>query len=236
MPRPTKSTTKSTESTAPAVAVPVAAVAVAEPAVAPKKTRSSKKDATPAPAVVDVPVVAEVVEVADDSHETKTRVVPTRESIMAEFAELVNVLETEVARLRDSSEKNSNVKFLRVVSRRVKSLQTSTARVVKQKAPSARRNNNSGFLKPVQISESIAKFTGLPVDQLHSRVEVTKYLCKYIKDKNLQNPSDKRQILADQPLSAILNFNGKTDDKPLTYYRLQSLLKNNNHFPATLKA
>jgi upstream activation factor subunit UAF30 len=181
--------------------------------------------------VAPAPVV-DAVELTEEA-ETKTRVVPTRESVMTEFAELVNVLEAEVARLRDSTDKNSGVKFLRGVTRRIKALQTSTARVVKQKQPSARKNNNSGFLKPVQISESIAKFTGLPADQLHSRVEVTKHLCQYIKEKNLQNPADKRQIVADPALSKILGYDAKKDDKPLTYYRLQSLLKNNNHFPAT---
>ena len=189
------------------------------------KTTETEKVTAPAP-------VVDVVEPTEEA-ETKTRVVPTRESVMTEFAELVNVLEAEVSRLRDSTDKNSGVKFLRGVTRRIKALQTSTARVVKQKQPSARKNNNSGFLKPVQISESIAKFTGLPADQLHSRVEVTKHLCQYIKEKNLQNPADKRQIVADPALSKILGYDAKKDDKPLTYYRLQSLLKNNNHFPAT---
>ena len=224
MPRPTKSTQKSTESATVAVPAPVVAPVAATPAK--KSVRSSKKEEE---------VVAPVVDVVEPTEEaeTKTRVVPTRESVMTEFAELVNVLEAEVSRLRDSTDKNSGVKFLRGVTRRIKALQTSTARVVKQKQPSARKNNNSGFLKPVQISESIAKFTGLPADQLHSRVEVTKHLCQYIKEKNLQNPADKRQIVADPALSKILGYDAKKDDKPLTYYRLQSLLKNNNHFPAT---
>ena len=225
MPRPTKSTQKSTESAT--VAVPATVVAPVAATPAKKSVRSSKKEEEVAPA----PVV-DVVEPTEEA-ETKTRVVPTRESVMTEFAELVNVLEAEVSRLRDSTDKNSGVKFLRGVTRRIKALQTSTARVVKQKQPSARKNNNSGFLKPVQISESIVKFTGLPADQLHSRVEVTKHLCQYIKEKNLQNPADKRQIVADPALSKILGYDAKKDDKPLTYYRLQSLLKNNNHFPAT---
>jgi chromatin remodeling complex protein RSC6 len=234
MPRPTKSTQKSTETAAPVVAVapaPVATPATAA-AVSAKKPRASKKEDAP---VVAAPApVAVVAEVADESAEAKSRVAPTRESIMTEFAELVNLLETEVARLRDNAaDKNSGVKFLRGVTRRVKALQASTARVVKQKQPSARKNNNSGFLKPVQISSEIAKFTGLPADQLHSRVEVTKYLCKYIKDKNLQNPDDKRQIVADPALAKILGYDAKTATEPLTYYRLQSLLKNNNHFPTT---
>lgn len=232
MPRPTKSSQKSTDAAAatPAVvAAPAPVVVTAEPV---KKSRSKKSDApvvaAPAPVVAAPAPVAESVE---EEVAAKTRVVPTRESIMTDFSELLSLIDTEVARVRDSTEKNSGVKFLRGVSRRVKALHTASARVMKQKQPSARKNNNSGFLKPVPISADMAKFTGLPADQLHSRVEVTKYLCKYIKDHELQNPADKRQIVADVALAKILNYDAKTDEKPLTYYRLQSLLKNNNHFP-----
>lgn len=232
MPRVTKSSQKSTDAAAPVAAAPAPVVSAPAPVAAAvpakKSVRTKKEDAPVVAAPVEVPApVAEV----EDSTEGKSRVVHTRDSIMADFAELINLLDTEVARLRDSSDKNSGVKFLRGVTRRVKVLQASSARVMKQKQPSARKNNNSGFLKPVQISPEMAKFTGLPADQLHSRVEVTKYLCQYIKDKNLQNPADKRQIVADPALSKILNYDAKKDDKPLTYYRLQSLLK--NHFPAT---
>ncbi len=239
MPRPTKSSQKSTDATAATPAVVAAPAPVAIVAAEPvKKSRSKKSDAaplvaTPAPVVATPAPVAEAVE---EELAAKTRVVPTRESIMTDFSELLSLIDTEVARVRDSTEKNSGVKFLRGVSRRVKALHTASARVMKQKQPSARKNNNSGFLKPVPISADMAKFTGLPADQLHSRVEVTKYLCKYIKDHELQNPADKRQIVADPALAKILNYDAKTDEKPLTYYRLQSLLKNNNHFPSAVKA
>ena len=239
MPRPTKSSQKSTDAAAATPAVVATPVAAPTPAAEPVKKSRAKKSDTPAaaPVVVAAPVPAPVAEVvAEEVVATKTRVVPTRDSIMTDFAELLSLIDTEVARLRDSTEKNSGVKFLRTVARRVKTLHTASARVMKQKQPSARKNNNSGFLKPVPISAEMAKFTGLAADELHSRVEVTKYLCKYIKDHELQNPADKRQIVADAALANILKYDSKTDDKPLTYYRLQSLLKNNNHFPTAPKA
>jgi upstream activation factor subunit UAF30 len=238
MPRVTKSSQKSTDATAaaPAVVAPVVTPAPVVVDSTPKKSTRVKKD-TVVPVVVTppAPVATPVVDVSDDVLDSKSRAVHTRDSIMADFAELISLLDTEVNRLRDSSDKNSGVKFLRAVTRRVKVLQAASARVMKQKQPSARKNNNSGFLKPVPISAEIAKFTGLQADQLHSRVEVTKYLCQYIKEHNLQNPADKRQIVADPALSKILNYDSKKEDKPLTYYRLQSLLK--NHFPpAAVKA
>jgi len=157
-----------------------------------------------------------------------SRVVANRESIMADFSELLNLLEQQIVVMRDNSSKTNGVRFLRTVSKKVRNLQAASARVLKQKQPSARKNNNSGFLKPVKISSEMSKFTGLDSNGLHSRVDVTKFLCNYIKEHNLNNPADKRQINADPALAKLLGYDAKTADKPLTYYHVQSLLK--NHF------
>ena len=161
---------------------------------------------------------------------TKTRSVVSRDTVAAEFVDLVTFVDEHIAKLRDtpSSDKTNGVKFLRSVCKRIKTLQTNTTRVLKQKQPSSRKNNNAGFLKPVKISAEMAKFTGLDPNGLHSRVDVTKFLCSYIKQHNLQNPEDKRQIKADHALAKLLAYDAKTSEKPLTYYHLQFLLK--NHF------
>lgn len=237
MPRQTKDTqSKNTVAAQETTAtVQVASATPAEtPAVAPKR-RSPKasspapQESSPAPVQVSAPVASSDSENGDAGDTSRApRVAPTRESVMAEFSELINLVETEIARLRDQGDKSSATRFLRtVVQKRVRSLQASTARVLRHKAPSARRNNNSGFLKPVNISADIAKFTGLDPKSQHSRVDVTKFLCKYISDKNLQNPDDRRQINADPALAKLLGYDTKAG-KPLTYYHMQSLLK--NHF------
>lgn len=226
------------------VAVPVAAEAVK-----PSADVSVKKPRAPRKKVVEevVPVKEEVIEEevqetvtnppqeVDASSEpavvedgAKTRSAVTRESVMTDFSELVSLIDEHVLKLRDTTDKSNGVKFLRSVNKRLKSLQTNTARVLKQKQPSSRKNNNAGFLKPVKISGDMSKFTGLDPNGLHSRVDVTKFLCGYVKDHNLQNPADKRQINADPALMKLLNYDPKKADKPLTYYHLQFLLK--NHF------
>jgi hypothetical protein len=90
-------------------------------------------------------------------------------------------------------------------------------------------------LKPVHISKELAKFTGWDHNELRSRVDVTKYICNYIKEKNLQDPTDKRNIRVedDGNLKKLLKYDGK-DKKPLTYYRLQTYLK--SHFTNTVQA
>lgn len=239
MPRQTKDTQSKNTAVAQETATTQAAVATPDTAVAaataPKRrskaasTASQEPATSPTPAQVAAPVATSDSEGGDAGDTTRApRVAPTRESVMAEFSELLNLVESEISRLRDQGDKSSAARFLRaVVQKRVRTLQASTARVLRHKAPSARRNNNSGFLKPVNISSDIAKFTGLDPKSQHSRVDVTKFLCKYISDKNLQNPEDRRQINADPALAKLLGYDTKAG-KPLTYYHMQSLLK--NHF------
>jgi upstream activation factor subunit UAF30 len=166
---------------------------------------------------------------ASDSAVPKTRHVPTRESVEKEFDELTAKIDEEINKLRSSSAKSKGVKFLRTLGKSVKILRNHALRVSKQRPTNRRNNTNSGFLKPVQISKDLAKFTGWDHSQLRSRVDVTKYICDYIKQNNLQDPEDKRNIRVDQDskLKKLLNYDNK-DGKPLTYYSLQTYLK--SHF------
>lgn len=159
----------------------------------------------------------------------KKRRVPSKETVALEFDELITVIEEEIIRLRESPGKAKGVKFLRSLGKRIKTLRGHSVRVMKQKKKTNRKNNtNSGFLKPVQISKEMAKFTGWDHTELRSRVDVTKYICKYIREHDLQNPSDRRQILADKKLSKLLEYSADDDEKPLTYYRIQTYMK--KHF------
>ncbi len=65
---------------------------------------------------------------------------------------------------------------------------------------------NPAFMKPLAPSPALATIVGsapLP------RTEVTKKVWEYIKAHNLQNPNNKRNILADDKLKAI--FDGKAE-------------------------
>ena len=195
-------------------------------------SRSSKKETKVVDVVVDVVDEPEVsdVEAGEVASEVtkKSRRVPSRDSVDDEFTDLVSMINDEILRLRESSTKTKGVKFLRSLGKKVKTLHGHAGRVMKQKKKVKRKNNqNSGFLKPVCISNDMAKFTGWDPEQLRSRVDVTKYICNYIKENDLQNPEDRREIKADKKLQKLLGYNPKTD-KPLTYYRIQTYMK--NHF------
>ena len=82
-------------------------------------------------------------------------------------------------------------------------------------------------MKPVSLSKEMCKFTGWEKDCPKSRVDVTKFICKYIREKELQNPSDRRIILPDDKLKKLLSIDGSESD-PLTYYSLQKKIQ--HHF------
>jgi len=199
------------------------------PAQKAEKVPAQKAEKVPEPEEKVDDTESSEVDGANDSSESKKRRVPTKDSIIEGFDELVAAIDEEISRLRESSGKAKGVKFLRSLGKKVKTLQGQSVRVMKQKQKTNRKNNtNSGFLKPVHISSDMAKFTGWNHDELKSRVDVTKYICKYIRDNNLQNPEDRRQIIADKKLAKLLDFNPENDDKPLTYYRIQTYMK--KHF------
>jgi len=166
-----------------------------------------------------------------DSTDKKKRTLPTRDSVIASFDELIESIEKEIEVLRDSSNKTKGVKFLRTLGKKLKGLKGQSTRIISKRNPSQRKtgtNTSSGFLKPVTISKDIAKFAGWDVKEKRSRVQVTKSLCEYIREHKLQNEKDKRQILPDNKLCKLLNYDPKTATQPLTYFHLQSLLK--HHF------
>lgn len=68
------------------------------------------------------------------------------------------------------------------------------------------RKANPALLKPLNLSPELEAVVGTgPMP----RSQVVKKLWEYIKEKNLQNPKNKRNILADEKLKAI--FGGKSE-------------------------
>lgn len=218
---------KSTKKTEEVVATAAPVVAATTPA-----KKSTKKSPTAAPAqpaeVKAAPVAKE-----ESTPASRVRRVVTRESFQNDFDELVKTLEEEVKTLRQSTEKTKGVKFLRSHLKRLKTLKNDSLRVTKSKQRSNRpRNTNSGFMKPVKISPEMASFTGFKANELHSRNEITKFICDYVKSHNLQNPEDRRRINCDDKLKALLKYDADNvplgkDGKPahLTYFRLQQYMQ-----------
>lgn len=62
------------------------------------------------------------------------------------------------------------------------------------------KNRNSAFFQEQHLSNELADVLGV---EKCSRPQVVKQLWAYIKDNNLQNPDDKRQIICDTKLQAL---------------------------------
>jgi upstream activation factor subunit UAF30 len=112
----------------------------------------------------------------------------------------------------------------------VKQLQKEHARLQKQTNKKAKKASTgqrtlSGFAKPSLLSNELCDFMGIAHGTSLARTEVTRMINEYIKKNNLQNETDKRHIIPDEKLKAILNLSA--DDK-LTYFNLQKYMK--HHF------
>jgi len=107
---------------------------------------------------------------------------------------LKKVKEGEMAAKKPAAKKKAVKKTVKKVAKKP----------VAKKKVKAKRKPNPAFMKPMKISDALAKIVGskpLP------RTEVTKKLWQYIKKNKLQDSVNKRNINADENLKAV--FGGK---------------------------
>jgi chromatin remodeling complex protein RSC6 len=206
------------------------------------KTATKKTAAAPAKKTAAKKVAEPVPEEVPEVKKERVRREVTKESVDVSFTELVERVHSEIERIRSVDDKKvKGVKFLRSINKALKCLHADTKRVTKlkknkNKEDGTKKTNVSGFLKPVRISPELASFTGWDVNGTFSRVDVTKFICGYVKTKELNKPSDKRVIQCDDALAKLLNYDAATapiDPKTelpqeMNYYRLQQYLK--GHF------
>ncbi|CAN4112260.1 unnamed protein product [Withania somnifera] len=80
------------------------------------------------------------------------------------------------------------------------------------------KGGGSGFLAPVRLSDALVKFFGIGENAL-PRANVTKRIWQYIKENELQDPSDKKTIICDERLKELFqvdSFHGFTVTKLMT--------------------
>ena len=99
---------------------------------------------------------------------------------------------------------------------------------VQRKRENAKKSP-SGFAKPCKISNELCKFVDIPEGSERSRTDITRYINAYVKEKNLNNPENRREFFPDEKLRAILNV---TDKEKVTYFILQRLIA--HHFPLSI--
>jgi chromatin remodeling complex protein RSC6 len=110
----------------------------------------------------------------------------------------------------------------------------------KKQRDNSKPRKPSGFAEPVMVSDALYNFLsvmgvkkGVPI----ARTEVTKHVIEYIKQKNLQNPEHRREIVPDSALGKLLGPalehrvpEDESTPKVYSYLKLQKYLS--AHFPS----
>ena len=119
------------------------------------------------------------------------------------------------AAAKKSPSKSSASKSKTTASRASASKSSSKAPAKKSAGRSAGAKSNSGLMKPLQPSKELAQVVG---DKPLPRTEAVSKIWTHIKKNNLQNPQNRREILADDKLEPVF---GK---KKVTMFEMNKLL------------
>ena len=166
--------------------------------------------------VVLTPVVQE--SVVESSEPTEQTVEESNTEIL--FNKLVNQFQDIQSVMKTL---HSNLKVLqKEVLRERKESKKKESKIKKK---SDKKRSPSGFAKPAPISNDLASFLNMENGVELARTEVTSKVIAYVKDHQLQNPENKKQILVDDKLKVLLQ---PEEGDVITYFNLQTYLK--KHF------
>lgn len=178
-----------------------------------KETSAETKEATNARSTE--PPAATTSTTAEAPVETSPALVEANE-LIAELTGIVDTLKTENTRLREA-----NKAVLSSVEATVKKAVKYVRKATKGKRPKRKASPNSGFRKPVAVTDELCNFLNKPTGTLVSRMDVGKSIRDYIKSNDLQNPADRREIRPDNNLARLLRLNpAELKDSPLSYFNL----------------
>jgi chromatin remodeling complex protein RSC6 len=133
--------------------------------------------------------------------------------------EKIDSLETALLTLKKASD-------LAVLEIKAVKKQAHKVKLQKQKKTVKLDRKPHGFAVPTKVSDLLCEFMGLAPGSLVARTAVTQKLTDYIKEKNLQNAENKRQVMPDETLTKLLGEAAK--DQYLTHFTVQKYI--NHHF------
>ena len=196
---------------------------------APKKG-ASKRPASKAPATVSevaapaapVPVVVATPESSDNAVVSVVAAGASESSVPGLQMEFTNYL----AKIQQAVSLLSTLRqdFRQLERRAVRELKAAE-KVSNRRKRRAGNRAPSGFVKPTKISDELASFLGKDSGTEMARTEVTREINAYIRQHDLQDKSNGRQINADDKLSVLLSL---TKEDTLTYFNLQRFMS--RHF------
>ena len=191
----------------------------------PKKSKSSskKKESTPVVAPTPVPVVEPT------PVKVQVKKAPTSELTDTIF----NDIQAELVKMSEVGVQLTGLKKqLVALKKSLDKERKESAKGKKVRKASTGIRAPSGFAKPSVISQELAKFLGKDKKDLVARTEVTRFITGYIRDKDLQDPTNRRTIKPDASLKKLLGVSA--EDPPVTYFNLQKFLS--KHYPKKVVA
>jgi chromatin remodeling complex protein RSC6 len=130
-------------------------------------------------------------------------------------------LQNEIVKMEELLKKKEtavgNAKVMAALNKQLEQIKKHSYGKKRQRALTSR---NSGLEKVMPITQKLADFAGWDVETPKSRVEITRFLCGYIKEHNLQNQDNKKEIILDSGLSDLLQYSEKT----ITYPHIQKYI------------
>jgi chromatin remodeling complex protein RSC6 len=96
----------------------------------------------------------------------------------------------------------------------------------KEKKKTKNTNLKSGFVKQVPVTPVLAEFVGIKLNDIISRVDVTKFITEYIKTNDLQVKENKQHFTLDKKLANLFSMD---ENSQIHYFKLQAHLK--DHYP-----
>jgi chromatin remodeling complex protein RSC6 len=221
--------TKTVKPSAVATPAPVAAAPVVAAAPAPVKAKVTKAKAD---AAVAAPVVAAPVVAAPKAKSVKVEAPSTVSSTVG--ATEATATEADVVTSHEELETLAN-DMIKMAKRFLEVSRTARKDFAKQvkkaeqggkkrrvKADGESTHSNSVFLQPSKISSELAVFCGVEPGTMLSRTDCTRKIAAYIKEHDLQNPDNRREILSDATLIKLFAL---TSEDKLNYFNLQRYIK-----------
>jgi chromatin remodeling complex protein RSC6 len=157
--------------------------------------------------------------------EVKKEEVVSAEVTPTEEKESENLVQVLVDKISSLTTLNKEIQVvLKQVARDYDKLKKIVDKIQKKRENA--RKSPSGFAKPNKISDELCDFIGVPRGTEKSRTDITRYINTYVKEHNLNKPTNRRVILPDEKLKAILNVK---EGEEVTFFILQRLIS--HHFP-----
>ena len=194
----------------------------------PRKTNATKKSATTkskkTSRSTEKTVTAAAATPVSNVVENTTSVPEQLESVFkADFDTLGQLTQ----RFNESSQ--TNKRFVSDLRKLVSAISRYEKKTVKtSRRRTTNRNVQSGITRPVHISDALCSFLSVERGTLMARTEVTRRIIAYVRDHNLQNPDNRKQIFPDSKLQPLLQPLLADDrEKGYTFFNLQRYLKHN---------